>query len=205
VLDLDWIAPAGPSDFCGGDALMRRCVLEEVGGYDQELIAGEEPEMCRRMRGKGHVILHVDLPMTGHDMAMKRWSQYWRRATRTGYAYLEVSDRFRGSGLPFWEYEVRHNRKRAAILLLALFGSIALAGLLRSPWPAALAPAFYVLISIRTAQRNAWKSASFATRFLYGLHSHFQQIPILVGQWQRMRDRKAGLKRGLIEYKGAGS
>src|SRR5208283_1846933 len=31
VLDLDWLHPPGPSAFCGGDALVRRSVLEEVG------------------------------------------------------------------------------------------------------------------------------------------------------------------------------
>ena len=46
VLDRDWIAPAGIVEFCGGDALIRREVLQLVGGFDERLIAGEEPEMC---------------------------------------------------------------------------------------------------------------------------------------------------------------
>ncbi len=95
VLDLDWISRPGLVDYCGGDALMRREALETAGGYDEDLIAGEEPEMCRRLRAKGWKILHVDRPMTGHDLAMTQWSQYWRRATRTGYAYAEVSERLR--------------------------------------------------------------------------------------------------------------
>ena len=103
TLDLDWIYPPGITEFCGGDALMRRAVLEQVGGFDETLIAGEEPEMCRRIRSHGWKIRHIDFPMTGHDLAMTKWSQYWRRATRAGYAYAEVSQRFRGSGLPFWE------------------------------------------------------------------------------------------------------
>src|SRR5277367_3918961 len=44
VIDLDWITGAGPADFCGGDALMRRDILQHVDGYDESLIAGEEPE-----------------------------------------------------------------------------------------------------------------------------------------------------------------
>jgi glycosyltransferase involved in cell wall biosynthesis len=73
VLDLDWVYPPGPSEFCGGDALMRRDVLEEVNGYDETLIAGEEPEMCRRIRSRGYVIQHLDLAMTRHDLAITRW------------------------------------------------------------------------------------------------------------------------------------
>ncbi len=50
LFDLDWNAQPGFSPYFGGDALVRREALEEVGGYNENLIAGEEPEMCRRMR-----------------------------------------------------------------------------------------------------------------------------------------------------------
>jgi cellulose synthase/poly-beta-1,6-N-acetylglucosamine synthase-like glycosyltransferase len=86
VLDLDWIYPPGLAEFCGGDVLVRRKVLLEVGGFDESLIAGEEPELCRRIRARGHGILHIDCPMTGHDLQITRWSQYWKRATRAGQA-----------------------------------------------------------------------------------------------------------------------
>ncbi len=205
VLDLDWISPAGVADFCGGDALMRRSVLEQVGGYDENLIAGEEPEMCRRMRGLGYRILHLDLPMTGHDLAMTRWSQYWRRATRTGYAYAEVSERFRGSGLPFWEHEVRHNRRRTAVLLAMPMAAVLAAIVLREFWPLAVIPIFYAAIALRSAYKCRWKGGGALTLLLYGIHSHLQQIPICIGQLQYYRDRRAGRARGLIEYKGAGS
>ncbi len=205
VLDLDWIYPPGPADFCGGDALMRRAALEEVGGYDEDLIAGEEPEMCRRMRARGHRILHIDQPMTGHDLAMTRWRQYWRRALRAGHAYAEVADRFRGSGMPFWEDEVRRNRKRAAVLLFVPFAAAGAAILLHTAWLLVLAPLFYAAIAVRSARKCGWKGGSPGTRLLYGAHSHLQQIPILIGQLQYLRARKAGRRRELIEYKGAGS
>ena len=107
MLDLDWISVAGPADYCGGDAMVRRSLLEEVGGYDEHLMAGEEPEMCRRIRALGYTIMHVDRAMTSHDLGLKRFSQYWRRAVRTGYAYAEVSDRFRGTESPLWDREAR--------------------------------------------------------------------------------------------------
>ena len=109
VLDLDWIYPAGDTDFCGGDVLMRRTTLSQVAGYDPGLIAGEEPELCRRLRARGYRIVHIDAPMTRHDLNMTRFSQYWRRAMRAGYAYSEVSNRFRGSGDPMWLRESRRN------------------------------------------------------------------------------------------------
>ncbi|MBX7219098.1 MAG: glycosyltransferase [Blastocatellia bacterium] len=201
VLDLDWMAPVGPSQYCGGDALMRRKVLEEVGGYDQTLIAGEEPEMCRRMRAVGYVILHVDLPMTGHDLAMLRWAQYWRRATRTGYAYAEVSARFRGTDIPLWEAESRHNRRRTWLQIGLFLAGLAVSLWWLKPWPLLAVAAFYGLLIVRTTFKFRWKSPSLLTCFCYGVHSHIQQVPIFLGQLQYGKDARQGQKRGLIEYK----
>ena len=61
---------------------MRRTALAEVGGYDPGLIAGEEPALCRRLRARGYSIVHIEAPMTRHDLNMIRFSQYWRRAVR---------------------------------------------------------------------------------------------------------------------------
>jgi glycosyltransferase involved in cell wall biosynthesis len=205
VLDLDWIYPPGPSEFCGGDALIRRRVLEEVGGFDERLIAGEEPEMCQRIRARGYTILHVDRPMTGHDLAMTRWAQYWRRAVRAGYAYAEVSDRFAAAGINLWRAEARRNRVHGALMLAIAADAVGGAIVLRSFSPALVALALIGLLAVRTANRVRWKSPDFNTRFLYGLHSHLQQIPILCGQIRYWRDRRAGRIGGLIEYKQSGS
>jgi len=205
VLDLDWIYRPGITEFCGGDALVRREILGQTGGFDETLIAGEEPEMCRRIRALGYKILHVDRPMTGHDLAMKSWTQYWKRATRAGYAYAEVSERFRSTGLPFWEREASANRVRATILLAIPFCGLALSALIQSFWPLAAAFVFLLLLVLRTAARIGWKSKDLVTRLLYAAHSHIQQIPIFWGQLQYGRDRRSGIKRGLIEYKDAAS
>ncbi len=205
VLDLDWMSPPGIVDYCGGDALMRREALEAVGGYDETLIAGEEPEMCRRLRASGWKILHANRPMTGHDLAMTKWSQYWRRAVRTGYAYSEVSARFHGSGLPFWEDEARRNRNRALVLGTLMAACLLASLLLENALPLVLMLMFICSLTLRTAMKIAWKSPDLTTRCLYGLHSHLQQLPIYIGQLQSQRDRRSGRKRGLMEYKAAGS
>ncbi|MBE2295312.1 MAG: glycosyltransferase [Phycisphaerales bacterium] len=200
VLDLDWIYPPGPSEFCGGDALMRRAALEAVDGFDATLIAGEEPELCRRLRAHGGLILHVDRPMTGHDLAMTHWRQYWRRAMRAGHAYAEVAERFRATDTPLWEREVRRNRVRAGVLLLSLL--LAVLGMLGGWWAVSLLVlGLWLVLALRTALRVGWKSRDPLTRLLYGLHSHVQQIPILMGQLSFYWDRWRGRQRGLIEYK----
>lgn len=201
VLDLDWIYPPGPSEFCGGDALMRRSALEEVGGFDPTLIAGEEPELCQRLRAEGFRIEHIDAPMTGHDLAIHHWRPYWRRAVRAGHAYAEIADRLRNGPFPLWSREVRRNRLHASALLLVAAAGLGFSLGLGQIWPLALMLALYLALVLRTAYRSGWKSRDPTTRFLYGIHSHLQQIPILFGQIGYLLTRRSGRRKGLIEYK----
>jgi cellulose synthase/poly-beta-1,6-N-acetylglucosamine synthase-like glycosyltransferase len=203
VLDLDWNAPAGTVEFCGGDALIRREVLERVDGFDERLIAGEEPEMCQRIRALGFTILHVDRPMTGHDLAMTRFSQYWRRAIRSGYAYAEVSARFRNTDLPLWDKKARRNIVHGAALLAIIAGALLGSTALHSVLPIAAAVAIIGVLAIRTAIRFRWKTPDLATLLFFGLHSHLVQIPLLFGQLKYQRDRFTGRTAELIEYKHA--
>ncbi len=94
LCDMEWNTPIGETVACGGDALMRVTSVEEVGGYDETLIAGEEPEMCLRLRRLGHRIWRTDSEMTRHDAQITKFSQWWRRNVRAGYAYAEGYHRY---------------------------------------------------------------------------------------------------------------
>lgn len=200
VLDLDWIYPPGVTDFCGGDVLMRRTALAEVEGYDPDLIAGEEPELCRRLRTRGYRILHIDAAMTGHDLNMTNFGQYWRRAIRAGHAYAEISKRFRGSPDPSWSQESRKNIFSAICCMawfVVGFALLAFHSRLILAW---LVPPLF--LTARTAWRARWKTpGQWGLLWLYGIHSHLQQIPILFGQLGYWWDRHSGKQRGTIEYK----
>jgi hypothetical protein len=80
-----------------------------------------------------------------------------------------------------------------------VLGSAALA----SWWPLASAVAIFALLSARSGWKCRWKSKNALTLALYGVHSHIQQIPIFLGQRRHERDRRAGRRAGLIEYKGS--
>lgn len=201
VLDLDWVAEPGLVEFCGGNALVRRSVLEEVGGFDGSLIAGEEPEMCCRIRARGYQIHYLDLPMTGHDLAITTWRQYWIRSFRTGHAYAEVAGRFRGTETPLWQDEVKRTAVRGAFLILLLTVSLGLSLFLLSPVPAIVGAIPFFAMVLRTARKNKWKSSDPVTRLLYGIHSHIQQVPIFLGQLSYWFNSLSGRKQRLIEYK----
>jgi hypothetical protein len=135
VLDLDWIYPAGNTDFWDGDVLMQRTALAEVEGYDPGLIAGEEPALCRRLRARGYSIVHIDAPMTRHDLNMIRFHRIRRRAVRAGSAYSEISNRFRESTDPMWLQESTWN-VRSGSFWTALFALTLILLAFRSAGPA---------------------------------------------------------------------
>jgi cellulose synthase/poly-beta-1,6-N-acetylglucosamine synthase-like glycosyltransferase len=203
VLDLDWLTPPGEVELCGGDALIRRGVLECVNGYDENLIAGEDAELCSRIRAAGFNIVHIDRPMTGHDLAIHGFSQYWRRSLRTGYAYAEVSARLRGTPLPIWSREARRNLVRGSLMTAVVAGAPILSLAIHSIIPAVIMIAIVLMLAARTAHRSKWRCADFGTRLLYGLHSQLGHIPILFGQLKYYRNRLSGRSERLIEYKGA--
>lgn len=201
VLDLDWIFPIGESTYCGGDAVMRREVLVRTDGFDDTLIAGEEPELCRRIRAAGWTIRHIDAPMTGHDLAIGSFRQYWRRAFRSGHAYAELAARFRGSADPLWLAESRRNLAHGAALI-ALPAAAALASVATaSIAPVCVIVALLGAVVLRSAYRARAKSEQLLTRLAYAVHSHLQQVPIALGQLAFRLDRARGRRRGLIDYK----
>ncbi len=89
LCDMEWDTPVGDAKYCGGDAMMRVAVLEGVGGYREDMIAGEEPELCVRLRSAGWKIWRLSEEMTLHDAAMTHFWQWWKRNKRSGYAYAQ--------------------------------------------------------------------------------------------------------------------
>jgi hypothetical protein len=67
--------------------------------------------------------------------------------------------------------------------------------------PIALWLGLLLLLSGRSAWKARWKRAAPGVLFLYGLHSHLQQVPIFVGQLQYELGKKRNRKPRLIEYK----
>ena len=89
LCDMEWDTPIGEAKACGGDSMMRVEAFQQVGGFNPALIAGEEPELCVRLRQKEWKILRLDAEMTLHDAQMLQFSQWWKRMLRAGHAYAE--------------------------------------------------------------------------------------------------------------------
>jgi GT2 family glycosyltransferase len=186
LIDREWDTPVGEARACGGDALIRSSALDAVGGYNPDLIAGEEPELCVRLRKAGWRVWRLDIEMTLHDAAMTRFSQWWRRAARAGHAYAE------GAALHGAPPE-RHGvaRTRRALLWGAALPLAVLGLALVTPWALLLLLAYPAQI-LRLAPREGWARAVFLT-----LGKFPEAQGVLTYAWRRL----TGGRRALIEYK----
>jgi glycosyltransferase involved in cell wall biosynthesis len=200
VLDLDWVYAAGRSLYFGGDVLVRRSALLEVGGFDPTLKAGEEPEMCARLRAAGWSIEHIDVPMTMHDLAVTSLRAYWLRAYRSGIAYAEVAHRMRKFGDGLWQYEAHRDRWQGGLYLLSPLILLASAWLSISLALVLLALGLAYLA--RTVRRCAWKApGQWMLCVQYALHVHFQKIPALFGQIKWHQANRQHTEIALVNYK----
>ncbi|MFZ4478394.1 MAG: glycosyltransferase [Rhodoferax sp.] len=200
VLDLDWIYPVGRTLYFGGDVLVRRAALVDVGGFDPSLKAGEEPEMCARLRAAGWEIEHIDAPMTRHDLAVNSLRAYWLRAYRSGIAYAEVAERMRIRGDVLWQHEARRDFRHGIVFVAAPF-VFAVSLWLSTPLALVLA-ALALLFLLRTAQRCAWKApGQWGLCAQYAVHAHFQKIPALFGQLKWRQAARQQFEIALVDYK----
>jgi GT2 family glycosyltransferase len=149
LCDAEWNTPVGEARACGGDALVRRTALAAIGGFNTALAAGEEPELCSRLRVDGWRIWRLDAAMTIHDAAMHRFRQWWLRAVRSGMGYAQA-----------WRITYRRPeplyRREAIRALFWTFGvpAIALLAMLLIDWRLFfLAPLLWGLQFLRLASR----------------------------------------------------
>lgn len=86
---LEWQKIPGEILAAGGIFMIRANAFMEVGGFDPSVVAAEDDELCLRLRRRGWKIKFIDQKMAVHDAAMTRFSQWWKRAERAGYAYAQ--------------------------------------------------------------------------------------------------------------------
>lgn len=194
LCDIEWdSAAAGEAGACGGDAVMRVTAFQEVAGFRPDLICGEEPELCARLRKAGWRIWRLAADMTIHDAAMYHWTQWWQRTVRVGYGYAM-----------FMRLEsVRHDRlwidrcRRSWLWSLGI-PALTVVSSLPFGWSALWLLAAYPLQVARLAlrgKRSARENWSRAAALVLG---HFAEMH---GQLKFHLQRYRGAHSGLIEYK----
>jgi peptidoglycan/xylan/chitin deacetylase (PgdA/CDA1 family) len=206
LCDVEWDTPVGEARACGGDSLVRAEAFSSAGGFDPGMIAGEEPDLCLRLRRLGHRILRLDVEMTLHDAAMTRWTQWRARAVRAGHTTAELLAKYGATP--------EHGRLRR--VLSALFwalavplGWLALAvAVLTSGWglgassAVLLAPALaYALLLARIARSTRRRGRTPADARAYAVSCVLAKWPELWGVCLYLARRATGRAARWVEYK----
>ena len=192
LCDREWDTPIGEARACGGDALMRLGAVRAVGGFAPSLIAGEEPELCLRLRAAGWRIWRLDAEMTRHDAAMTRFPQWWARSRRAGHAFAEGAALHGRGPHQHWVAETRRALTWGAGLPLVVV-LLALAWDAAALWLLLVYPAQVARLALRAGGgRGAWEWAFFS------VPGKFAEASGALGYYI---GRITGRKRGLIEYK----
>lgn len=193
MCDLEWNTPVGEAKACGGDALMRADALALVAGFRPDLIAGEEPELCVRLRAKGWKVWRLDEEMTLHDAAMTRFGQWWRRTMRGGHAFAEGAFLHGATPEQHWLRESR----RAWFWGLGIPLAALIASLIMGPagWLLLLV---YPLQITRLALRG---KRSARENWLLAFFLVLGKFPEMLGQAKFVLSRFGAGKTALIEYK----
>jgi GT2 family glycosyltransferase len=194
LCDMEWDTPIGQAKACGGIAMMRIHAFQHVGGFREELIAGEEPELCVRLRMAGWKIFRLDADMAWHDAAMTHFKQWWRRALRTGFAYGEGT---RLHGAPPERHWVREARS-AWLWGAGIPGTLALLTLVLGPAVTAAGLFAYALQIVRLAMRLPGDRRERWTRAFFLVLGKFPEALGLFKSWSMNLRRQRAV---LIEYK----
>lgn len=196
IVDVEWDTPIGDAKACGGDAMMRVEAFREVEGFDASLIAGEEPELCVRLRARGWKIERLDLEMTLHDAAMSRMSQWWKRSVRAGHAFAEGASMHGGSSERHWVRETRRIWLWGGVVpAVATLGAVPTAGASLALLGGYPVSAYRAYRSIRARGREPGESAAYAVAVTVGKFAELQ------GMVQFHRARLRGKRSKIIEYK----
>lgn len=192
LCDIEWDTPIGQTQECGGDFLVRVSAFQAVSGFSEQMIAGEEPELCARLRAAGWTIWRLDADMTWHDANMTAFRQWWRRSVRCGYSYAALFA-LHGRGPD----RLRRRQVISAVLWGAVIPIAILAGTLVG-LPVIALLALYPLQAVRIGARSAQKGWN---GFVYGSSIMIAKFSELVGMVKFWGDRVRGRAGLLIEYK----
>ena len=193
LCDIEWDRMIGDAKACGGIAMARVEALEAEGWYRADMIAGEEPELCVRLRASGWRIWQLEIEMALHDAAMIRFGQWWKRTQRTGYAYAEGAH-LHGASPEM--HRVNESRRAwiwgvgipaIAVCLAVWLGMWSLTILMVYP----LQVVRIVLRGRRSVRENWW----------YGLFLVLAKFPEAIGQLKYIFNRLTRKTAKLIEYK----
>jgi GT2 family glycosyltransferase len=173
--------------------MMRASAFERVQGFRTDLIAGEEPELCVRLRQQGWNIQRLSREMALHDSGMSHFRQWWMRAIRGGYAYAQGAE-LHGT-LP----ERHFVRETRSILFWGL--GLPLFALALTAWIGPVGLLILIIYPLQIIRLELHGTRSTHENWLSALFFVLGKFPGLQGLLKFQIRRLLGRQARLIEYK----
>jgi GT2 family glycosyltransferase len=205
LFDIETRGPFGAVDACGGVAMYRAAEFSRLGGFEERMIAGEEPELCLRLRREGRGVFRTRHPMALHDANMRTFKQWWTRSVRCGHSYADRLARRHAT-------DHRHELNKVVSCIvhgllapLVCFCGVLIAALLRARWAAIgtaglqLSAWLKIAVSAYRDRRSLGDPSSDSA--LYAGGCIVSKAPEALGVLMYERNRRAGRQSGLIEYR----
>ncbi len=195
LCDIEWNIPAGETETCGGDFMIRKSAFQQIKGFNPSVIAGEEPEMCYRLRQFNWKIFRLDKLMAKHDANICCFSQWWRRTVRTGHAYAQ------GGSLHFLEKESFCLKQSLSCWIWAFFVPTftLIVSIVFNVYFLCLALLYFFLfmkIYIKTYNRTN----NYRSTMVYSFFTVIAKWPQLFGQMLFIKRKMYGSRYAIIEY-----
>ena len=205
LIDIDWDGKSGPVDYAGPDCLCRVDAVNQIGGWNARLIAGEDPDFGFRLRDAGWENHRVPEQMDLHDVNMHAFRSYWLRAVRAGYCYLEVGWMHRHGTGKWWLKRVRSSILYGCLMPLAWIAGVVLSITIEPRWVGLILSLPISLIYLRLFVKLFVFARSKTTvtthAFAYALFNIVCKVALFVGTTKRAIAAARGRQAPLIEYK----
>jgi GT2 family glycosyltransferase len=198
LCDLEWRSPPGDIvnyGALGGIMMVRAAAFRALGGFNTQVIAGEDSEFGVRLALNGHVVTKLDLQMATHDANILRFAQWWRRSVRAGHA---IGQRSYLNGKSSSRDCVRELRSTLAWGIA--WPLLALSSALFSPWLPPVFLAAYALLYSKILAFRVGRGDSRSEARLYAAFTVIAKVANGVGFVLFLANRLRGEYR-IIEYK----
>jgi glycosyltransferase involved in cell wall biosynthesis len=202
MCDIGWDYPVGVIESCGGIAMYRAAAFSAAGGFNETLIAGEEFELCLRLRTAGGQIVRIDSEMAWHDVDITSIRQWWRRTVRSGFGAAEGCCLYSGAHSKSFRLRTMRAVFWGGMVPLALLIAVALGAAVPLLWFAPLAVvAAWCLNWLRLASREHARGRDWRTSTLLGFFAMFGKVAELRGVLEYWSRRLRGSTATVIEYR----
>jgi glycosyltransferase involved in cell wall biosynthesis len=195
---LEWQSPAGRIQSCGafgGNSMVRLKTFVQVGGFNPQVIAGEDAELAARMLLAKYQIEKLARPMVRHDANITRFVQWWRRSLRSGHA---IGQRAHIHGNSILRDCMR---ERTSVMIWGMTIPLVMAvGTLKSVWIGAAVGALYGVLAWRIWRHRQRKGNTAGDAAIYAAFMVLGKLPQALGLLRFWRNQF--VKRyQIIEYK----